>query len=185
MNETQVTIRGNVVADPDRIASAKGDFTTFRVAVNEFYRDQVGGGYVDGRSSFYKVVAFRAVGSNVQQSLKKGMPVLIHGILRMSQWQTSAGENRSAPEIEALNVGPDLRFGIATYQKVPGQSQRGAGFGAASGGERPSWRAEGAAPAADSWGSESDADSPAPAFADSTDQEVASSAGPLVEQQAS
>ena len=189
MNETQVTIRGNVVADPDRITSAKGDFTTFRVAVNEFYRDQVGGGYVDGRSSFYKVVAFRAVGSNVQQSLKKGMPVLIHGILRMSQWQTSTGENRSAPEIEALNVGPDLRFGIATYQKVPAQSQRGAGFGASPGGERPSWHTGGATPVADPWGGESDGAARPPAFADSTEEEteveVAPSSGPLVQQQAS
>ncbi|HWC23540.1 MAG TPA: single-stranded DNA-binding protein [Flexivirga sp.] len=180
MNETHVTLRGNVVADPDRITSAKGDFTTFRIAVNEFYRDQAGGGYVDGRSSFYKVVAFRDVGSNVQQSLKKGMPVLIHGVLRMSQWQTASGETRSAPEIEAFNVGPDLRFGIATYQKVPGQSRRGGSVG----GERASWRTD-AAPAADSWGSDADVPAQAPDFAGSTDGEVSSSSGPLVQQQAS
>ncbi|MGN6413036.1 single-stranded DNA-binding protein [Flexivirga sp.] len=184
MNETKVTICGNVVADPDRITSGKGDFTTFRVAVNEFYRDQAGNGYVDGRSSFYKVVAFRAVGSNVQQSLKKGMPVLVHGILRMSQWQTSTGENRSAPEIEAINVGPDLRFGISTYQKVPGQHQR-SGFAATAGsGERPSWRTDDAVAMTDPWGGAAsdvvDAGDPADG-----DDLPAASTGPLVEQHAS
>ncbi|GGB16468.1 single-stranded DNA-binding protein [Flexivirga endophytica] len=182
MNETHVTIRGNLVAEPDRISSAKGDFSTFRVAVNEFYRDQVGGGYVDGRSSFYKVVAFRAVGSNVQQSLKKGMPVLVHGILRMSQWQTSNGETRSAPEIEAINVGPDLRYGIATYQKVPGQNQRGGGS------EQPSWRRDGN-PTTDPWGNASAEAAPESAVADLTgdaaEEEPMPSSGPLVEQQAS
>ncbi|WP_446664390.1 single-stranded DNA-binding protein [Flexivirga sp. B27] len=198
MNETHVTIRGNVVADPERIGSAKGDFTTFRVAVNEFYRDQAGGGFVDGRSSFYKVVAYRAVGSNVQQSLKKGMPVLVHGVLRMSQWQTSTGENRSAPEIEAHNVGPDLRFGIATYQKVPAQAQRAGGFGSGSG-ARPSWHADVTAPAHDPWGNAADGSAPAPDFAgaggDASQQEPdfaeasnadqPASTGPLVDQQAS
>lgn len=149
MNETYVTVCGNLTADPDRITSEKGDFTTFRVAVNEFYRDQVSGGYVDGRSSFYKVVAFRAVGANVHKSLSKGEPVLIHGKLRMSQWQGANGETRSAPEIEAVNVGPDLRFGIATYQRVPGQGQRNGGAAL------PSWRQAGTAPVADSWSDDS------------------------------
>lgn len=195
MNETHVTIRGNMVADPDRITGAKGEFTTFRVAVNEFYRDQAGGGYVDGRSSFYKVVAYRAVGANVYQSLKKGMPVLIHGVLRMSQWQTSTGETRSAPEIEAINIGPDLRFGIATYQKVPGQRAVNAGPAA---GVRPSWPTDHAttdpwsghstAPAGEVTG-DSDADGAeqalAPSSGPSVEQQEVPVSGPLVEQQAS
>lgn len=145
MNETYVTVCGNLTADPDRITSDKGDFTTFRVAVNEFHRDQVNGGYVDGRSSFYKVVAYRAVGANAHKSLSKGEPVLIHGKLRMSQWQGANGETRSAPEIEAVNIGPDLRFGIATFQRVPGQGQRA---GAAA---LPSWRQAQSAPTVDAW----------------------------------
>lgn len=185
MNETYVTVCGNLTADPDRISSAKGDFTTFRVAVNEFYRDQVSGGFVDGRSSFYKVVAFRAVGANAHKSLSKGEPVLIHGKLRMSQWQGANGETRSAPEIEAVNIGPDLRFGIATFQRVSGQSQRGAA-------QLPSWQRAGAAPVADPWGNGSaepaDPAQPVetPEDADAMSAEDAAHlSGPLVAQEAS
>lgn len=186
MNETHVTIRGNLVADPDRIDSAKGAFTTFRVAVNEFHRDQAGGGYVDGRSSFYKVVAFRAVGDNVHRSLKKGMPVLVQGVLRINQWQTSSGETRTTPEIEAHSVGPDLRFGIATYQRVPGQGRRAAAGPLGAGAERPSWQSGDASQPADPWGNDPGR-SGLPvggAAADSgADAEHVPSSGPLVEHQ--
>lgn len=143
MNETTLTIRGNLVAPPERITSAKGDFTTFRVAVNEFHRDQATGGYVDGRSSFYKVVAFRQLGTNVHKSLSKGDAVVVHGTLRINQWETASGDTRSAPEIEARSVGPDLRFGIATYQRVPSQRQ--------AGDQQPSWRQAGAGGQPDPW----------------------------------
>lgn len=182
MNETYVTVCGNLVADPDRITSEKGDFTTFRVAVNEFRRDQATGGYVDGRSSFYKVVAFRAMGANVHKSLCKGEPVLVHGKLRMSQWQASNGETRSAPEIEAVHVGPDLRFGIATYQRVSGQHQR------SETAEVPSWRHAGTAPVADPWttGASEPAELAEPREATATgSEEVDRLSGPLLEQHAS
>lgn len=182
MNETYVTVCGNLTADPDRISSEKGDFTTFRVAVNEFYRDQVSGGYVDGRSSFYKVVAFRAVGANAHKSLSKGEPVLIHGKLRMSQWQGANGETRSAPEIEAVNIGPDLRFGIATFQRVPGQSQRSRGA------VLPSWRQTESTAPTDPWSGgsgEPDGLEESAEMAETTGQEAERLTGPLVEQHAS
>lgn len=170
MNETNLTIRGNLVADPERITSSKGDFTTFRVAVNEFYRDQTSGTYVDGRSSFFKVVAYRALGTNAHKSLAKGTPVLIHGLLRISQWQTANGEPRSTPEIEAINIGPDLRFGIATYQRLPGQQRAST--------EQPDWRRDDSARVPDPWLNASTSRAPSPAPVDA-------SSGPLVEQHAS
>lgn len=178
MNETTLTIRGNLVANPDRITSAKGDFTTFRVAVNEFHRDQSTGSYVDGRSSFYKVVAFRQLGNNVYKSLSKGDAVVVHGTLRINQWETPAGDTRSAPEIEARGVGPDLRFGIATYQRVPNQRQ--------SGDQQASWRQAGSPGQSDPWAGRAAGDQAADGdtFGQSGDEEdvqIASS-GPLVEQ---
>jgi single-strand DNA-binding protein len=169
MNETNLTIRGNLVADPERITSTKGDFTTFRVAVNEFYRDQTTGSYVDGRSSFFKVVAYRALGANAHKSLSKGTPVLIHGILRINQWQTANGDPRSTPEIEAINLGPDLRFGIATYQRLPTQRAPS---------EQPEWRRDDPARVPDPW-----LGGPTPGVEPA--DPAASASGPLLEQHAS
>ncbi|RNI21333.1 single-stranded DNA-binding protein [Flexivirga caeni] len=184
MNETSLTIRGNLTADPERITGSKGDFTTFRVAVNEFYRDQ-SGNFVDGRSSFYSVVAYRQLGSNAQKSLSKGDAVVVHGVLRVNQWESN-GQTRSAPEIEARSIGPDLRFGIATYQRlrtqrqsdqVPVAERRFAG--------QQGW--PGSAGHPDGWAA---GDGPAePPFGDpgfapegDADELPASSSGPLVEQ---
>lgn len=119
MNETTVTIQGNLVADPERRTSRNGEFTTLRVAVNEFHRDQGTGEYVDGQSSFYSVRAFRALGDNVHRSLRQGAPVIVVGNQRIRRWQTAAGETRETVEIDARHVGPDLRFGVAVHQRVP------------------------------------------------------------------
>lgn len=178
MNETHLTIHGNLTADPERITGSKGEFTTFRVAVNEFYRDQGTGTFVDGRSSFFNVVAYRELGTNVHQCLRKGMPVVVQGSLRINQWQTSNGESRSTPEIEAFNAGPDLRFGIATYQRIPRQR--------ATAESQAGWRGDGTT---DAWANGAQPPAiDAPDFADArdADQEPAiGSSGPLIEQQAS
>jgi len=176
MNETSLTIRGNLTAKPERIMGSKGEFTTFRVAVNEYHYDQSVGGYVDDRTSFYKVVAFRQLGANVARSLSKGDAVVVSGKLRINQWESAAGDTRSAPEIEAYGVGPDLRFGIATYQRIPGQRQQQAG-----------WRNQGGESPADTWAGEQDRAGEEPAesaFAPADDGELTptSSSGPLLEQ---
>ncbi|MBB2890393.1 single-stranded DNA-binding protein [Flexivirga oryzae] len=176
MSQTSLTIRGNLTAKPERITGSKGDFTTFRVAVNESYFDQAVGGYVDGRTSFFRVVAFRQLGTNVYKSLSKGDAVVVTGKLRINQWESAAGDTRSAPEIEAYGVGPDLRFGIATYQRIPSQRQ-----------QQASWRNQTAEAPADPWGGEQDGTpdgSGDSGFVPREDGESAPipSSGPLLEQ---
>lgn len=173
MNETSLTIRGNLTAKPERIMGSKGEFTTFRVAVNEYHYDQAVGGYVDDRTSFYKVVAFRQLGANVAKSLSKGDAVMVSGKLRINQWESAAGDTRSAPEIEAYGVGPDLRFGIATYQRIPGQRQQQAG-----------WRNQGADGPADTWAAEQGGAPEETVESGFGAEEAASmsSSGPLLEQ---
>ncbi|WP_265444720.1 single-stranded DNA-binding protein [Flexivirga meconopsidis] len=118
MNETTVTIHGNLVADPERRTGRTGEFTTFRVAVNERWYDRKTQSYVDGASSFYNVRAFRTLGEHVHKSLHSGAAVIVTGFQRVNRWQTASGESRETIEIDAHNVGPDLRWGIATFQRV-------------------------------------------------------------------
>ncbi len=89
---------GNLTRDPELRTSKNGkDFVTFGIAVNEKWD---GGERVD----YFEVIAFNGTAKAVANLKKKGDPVLVEGKLRLSQWKTEAGENRSQVKIEARNV---------------------------------------------------------------------------------
>ncbi|MFN8083421.1 MAG: single-stranded DNA-binding protein [Dermatophilaceae bacterium] len=116
MNETMVTVCGNVVADPEpRVTkNAERRFTTFRIASTP--RRLVGSEYVDGPTSFLNVVAFNRLGANAHRSVKKGDAVIVQGRLRVSQW--SSGERSgTSVEIDAYAIGHDLNRGTTTYHR--------------------------------------------------------------------
>lgn len=116
MNETMVTVCGNVVADPEpRVTkNAERRFTTFRIASTP--RRLVGNEYVDGPTSFLNVVAFNRLGANAQRSVKKGDAVIVQGRLRVTQW--SSGERSgTSVEIDAFAIGHDLNRGTTTYHR--------------------------------------------------------------------
>ena len=63
MNETYVTISGNVVGDPvARATKANVPFVTFRVASNVRRVDFKTGEYIDAGTNFVNVTAFRSLG---------------------------------------------------------------------------------------------------------------------------
>lgn len=113
-----ITFRGNLVAEPERKSSAHGEFTTFRVAVNERRWDSRESKFVDGQSSFINVAAFNDLGRNTIQSLHRGMPVVVHGSLRVNEWHTATNETRHSPEVRADSVGHDLQYGVATFMRT-------------------------------------------------------------------
>jgi len=118
MNESFVTVVGNLVADPQARATKAGKpFTTFRLA-STTRRRQGNGEFVDGNTNYVNVVAFNALGANVASSLHKGEPVIVYGRLRVNQWATEAGQNMTSVEVDAYNVGHDLTRGQAAFQKV-------------------------------------------------------------------
>ncbi len=118
MNESFVTVVGNLVADPQaRSTKAGKPFTTFRLA-STTRRRQGNGEFVDGNTNYVNVVAFNALGANVAASLHKGEPVIVYGRLRVNQWATEGGQNMTSVEVDAYNVGHDLTRGQAAFQKV-------------------------------------------------------------------
>lgn len=118
MNETELTVSGRVVADPEHRTTRSGmQFTTFRVASTVRRRNREGV-YVDGATSFYNVAAYRSLGMNVHTSLRKGDPVVVHGRLTVSTWQRADESWGSSAEIGAVTVGHDLTFGTTEYAKV-------------------------------------------------------------------
>jgi len=118
MNETYVTVSGNVVGDPvARLTKADVPFVTFRVASNVRRVNFKTGEYTDAGTNFVNVTAFRGLGINLANSLKKGEPVIVYGRMRINQW-VNGEKSGTTVEIDAYNVGHDLTWGQATFTKV-------------------------------------------------------------------
>lgn len=118
MYETHTTVQGRLVADPIVKEGRNGPFTVFRVAQSE--RHQVRGEpgrWADSETSFYDVSVFRGPGENAARSLRKGHPVLVHGKLRVRQFQRGDGTSGTAVELEAFSLGHDLRWGSTAYTR--------------------------------------------------------------------
>ena len=118
MNETRITVHGNVVTEPVERQGRNGSvFTTFRVATTP-YRRLPDGRFVDGDTSFYSVIAFNALAANVAAVVRKGHPVVIEGKLAIKQYVDGDGLTRTSPEIDADHVGHDLSWGRSRFERV-------------------------------------------------------------------
>ncbi len=118
MNETRITVHGNVVSEPVERQGRNGSiFTTFRVATTP-YRRTGDGRFVDGDTSFYSVIAFNALAANAASALRKGQPVIVEGNVAIKQYVGNDGQPRVSPEIDADHIGHDLSWGRASFERV-------------------------------------------------------------------
>jgi single-strand DNA-binding protein len=118
MNETLVTVVGNVVSEPTlRVTSAGAKVTRFRLASTERRYDRASGGWRDGDTVFWSVSCWRRAAENVADSLAKGQPVVVHGRLRERGYEVD-GHRRTSLEIDAWTVGHDLSRGVARFRRA-------------------------------------------------------------------
>ena len=118
MNETRITVHGNVVSDPVQRTGRTGSiFTTFRLAHTP-YRRGADGRYYDGETSYFSVIAFSALAANSAVALHKGQPVVVEGNLTVKQYAGTDGQQRTTAEIEADHLGHDLSWGRASFERV-------------------------------------------------------------------
>jgi len=122
MNESYITVVGRVVADPQSRTTRTGvPFAAFRLASTVRRVNRETGQYEDGGTSFYNVSAFRALGANVANSLKKGEPVVVHGRLRVNQWMRADNSHATSVEIDAL---PGRKAGLDPDRSGGGRRRR-------------------------------------------------------------
>ena len=130
--DTQITIVGNLVDDPELRYTPTGQAVAkFRVASTPRFRDNASGEWKDGDSLFLTCNVWRQAAENVAESLQRGMRVIVYGRLRQRSYETREGEKRTVYEVEVDDVGPSLRNASA---KVTKSNRSSGGFGGGSGG---------------------------------------------------
>ncbi len=127
--DTQITIVGNLVDDPElRFTPAGQPVARFRVASTPRFRDNATGEWKDGDSLFLTCNVWRQAAENVAESLQRGMRVIVSGRLRQRSYETKEGEKRTVYEVEVDEVGPSLRNASAKVNRVA-RTGSGGGYG--------------------------------------------------------
>jgi single-strand DNA-binding protein len=118
MNDTMITIVGNVVDTPRRRTTKNGfEVTNFRVASTSRRYDREQERFVDNSTLYVNVTCWRQMGVNVDQSIRKGQPVVVYGRYYMREYKVEE-QLRSAYELEAIAVGHDLARGTSQFTRV-------------------------------------------------------------------
>lgn len=118
MNETLVTVVGNVATEPESQVTATGvTVTRFRLATTTRRWEAERGAWTDGPTSFYTVRAWRSLGSNVKESVSLGEPLVVQGRLRIRQDEKD-GKRYLSAELEASAIGHDLSRGVARFSRT-------------------------------------------------------------------
>ncbi|MDD7942063.1 single-stranded DNA-binding protein [Actinomycetospora lutea] len=115
MNETMVTVTGNVAGDviTKRVgANQEHLLVTFRVASSERRYDKASDTWVDGDRFTASVNCWRRLADGARL-LVKGDPVVVTGRLSVREYEVE-GVRRYMTEISATAVGPDLGRCTAT-----------------------------------------------------------------------
>ncbi len=116
MYESIVTVVGNVADSPRRSNLASGPVTNFRMASTTRRYDAASQGYVDGRTLWVDVECWGNLSGNVAASISKGDPVIVHGQLITSEWESENGK-RSKNCIKAYAVGANLEKGRGSFTR--------------------------------------------------------------------
>ena len=128
MNETTLTITGNLTSDPElRFTPGGIAVANFTVAATPRRFDKTSGGWVDGEVIFLRCTVWRQAAENVAESLTRGARVVVTGRLRSSTFETREGDKRTTLELDVEDIGASLKFSTVTLhraQRTSGDADR-------------------------------------------------------------
>lgn len=139
--ETNITIIGNLVADPElRFTPAGAAVANFDVASTPRAFDRQSNEWRDGETLFLRCSVWREPAENVAESLLKGMRVIVQGRLKSRSFETKEGDRRTVIELDVEEVGPSLRFASAKVNRNARgggqQAPQGGGYGGGQGAQQ-------------------------------------------------
>lgn len=131
MNETVLTIVGNLTADPELRQTQSGvAVASFTIASTPRSFDRQANEWKDGDALFMRCSAWRDLATNITASLAKGSRVVATGRLQQRSYQDREGNNRVSIELQIDEIGPSLKY--ATAQVVRGDRSGGGPTSASS-----------------------------------------------------
>jgi single-strand DNA-binding protein len=118
MNDTHMTIVGNVVDEPKLRHTKTGvPVASFRIASSSRRYDKESERWIDSERLFVTVTCWRALAQNVGTSLHKGQPVIAVGRIFCREYEKDESV-RMSYELDADAVGHDLARGTSVYARV-------------------------------------------------------------------
>ncbi|SED34648.1 single-stranded DNA-binding protein [Streptomyces sp. TLI_105] len=117
MNDTTVTLVGNVATAVEYRDTVAGGVARFRFAVTARRWDRERGLWSDGNTSFYTVSAWRSLGANLAASVSVGEPLVVYGRLKVREEERD-GQRKTFVDVDAMAVGHDLSRGTAAFRRA-------------------------------------------------------------------
>ena len=124
--ETQITLVGNLTADPElRFTPSGAAVANFTVASTPRTFDRQSNEWKDGETMFLNCSIWRQAAENVAETLTKGMRVIVQGRLKSRSYDDREGNRRTVFEVDVEEVGPSLRYATAKVNRTSGQGGGG------------------------------------------------------------
>ena len=115
MNE--ITLHGNLTAEPVHRTNGTRTATSFTIAVNNGYYDRRTGQYVNQPPVFHHVVCFGDLADNTAATLRKGSTVTVTGQFSDDSFQSEGGQRIRRTRLVAADVAVSLRWATATITR--------------------------------------------------------------------
>lgn len=116
---TPITVVGQVCRDIEtRMTSAGHKVANFRLLCQERNYDKAQDLWVDGDRMYLTIVCWRNLADHVTESLRKGDQVVVHGRMKIREYKTREGAQRTDLEVDAKAVGPDLARHTVTVNRL-------------------------------------------------------------------
>jgi single-strand DNA-binding protein len=111
MNETTLTVTGNLTTDPElRFTPSGAAVANFTVASTPRRFDKTTNAWVDQDPIFLRCTLWRQPAEHLAESLHRGARVIVTGRLRTNTWTTRDGEQRTTLELDVDDIGASLKF---------------------------------------------------------------------------
>jgi len=119
-NEANLSLAGFVAGEPSYAKVGKNQVPklTLRVSWTPRRRDSASGEWIDGNRSFINVICWRQLAENGYTCVRRGDAVVVRGRLDVRTYTGRDGQRKTAVDVEASALGPDLSRGVATFRRV-------------------------------------------------------------------
>ena len=118
MNELPFYGTGNLTDDPEVRVTPNGTaVANLTIATTARRYDRQSRSWVDGDTTYVKLVVWNEEAETVADSLRKGMRVIVQGRWTQRTYESRSGEKHTALEVRVDEIGPSLRWASAEVKK--------------------------------------------------------------------